>query len=1771
MAQSIQVSKAARPTACPLSSSASFIPVACALVAMALTTLHSYGQTKISIGNFTLSRAPGSTSGGPVTRPHTPNGSGVHALDTTSVSPSTPIYNFGDETVGAANPAQATASFTVSGYTGTLIPTVAFQNGVSYSAGPVTCTPNSNGETCTVTVTFQPLYPGGHRDALYVTDGTAQLAQTVLYGIGDAPMALIQPGVVHGMQLPGQPDLRSSAVDDKGNLYVSDGGNAIYKFAPGAALAGGPATKLVDDPNLSNVSNLSVDGAGNLLLSQGQPNNGSIYQPTGLGGPFDFSNAVAGGNDNTPPIVRNNLAVATGNSGNVYVSTPGVYAGAQFNYVYVPPALLDSDSALDTVTGLQGSPVTKFVFPAADLVGGDGEGPTLMAVDANETIFAAGQDGLFQMKLPQLSSPTNANSFNWEIAVDAADTIYTNYSGHYGVSMLSDSNQYQTVFAQLDAGAFPGNYGNSVGPDGTVYMSNGQQLDVIDRSTSAISFGEQSANTTSSIQAVQIYNGGNEPLTIATIVLSGDSAFVLQTANSSPCSNGLVLPRGALCQIAVNMTPTHAGTFNGSIAIATNSLNKAATVQTVALSGFVYGPYVAASPNPFNFGNVALGDSSISTPPITLTNNGLRYYAYNLGGNFTSNNPAFTVTGNTCGGVNLDVGQSCTVSIRFSPIPGQPNTGTISYTYSSSGGGPDTPGSFAVTGTSTTATSSAGPNGYDFGHEQVGTATPTTVNATFAVSGYAGAFTPAASLHYGLSYSLGTLACTPDPVTLGAETCTVPITFQPLLPGARRDAIQLTDPTHANAVLATVMLYGVGESPLALLQPGTVTHPIVNYPHYLRASTVGEDGTLYLLNDSGTTVLSVSPSGTVTNLAVSGLGSASGNGIAVDGAGTLYIATNNNSSNLITYSAAGVQGTFSVEPPSSYNPCVNGYGYSGEIPLGVAFGIESDLFMLENYCGVVYEFKPDGTFAATKIDPSIGGLSAFAVDDAEDVFAGGYTINELTARGVQSQINTIGSGSLSVDAAGTLYAGQNGNGVFEFPASNYTNSQAQLDGGQTLGSSVGPDGTVYLSNDSTLDKVDRSQYAIDWGSNNGQTSNPQTVSVYNGGNEPLTLSSIAISGTGYAIQTASTNPCSNGITLAAGALCAIGVTSNPPHAGTLTGALTIASNSLNNPSTIQTVALTGYVSGIYVTADPDPLAFGSLSANQTLRVTLTNYSDGSSAYGYGSSVSIVSALVSSNPAFSASVGNCPSSLASGSSCQIEVTFTPTAGQSPSGTITWTEQITGGGPSQQLSVAVSGTGVSANTPEADSESIHVSDSVSLVPSTVLPINETITVSDTPVNVPSTLLPIGETITVSDAPVNVPSTLLPIGETITVSDAPVNVPSTLLPIGETITVSDNPVGFTPTVPATLTSPTPGTTLQGSSATFTWTTGTGVVAWQIDIGSKLGGHQYNPATPQLTTTYNATGLPTDGSTIYVRLYSRINNAWQFNDYTYTAYETTPVPSTMISPSSGSTLTGSTATFTWTPGTNVVAWQIDIGSKLGGHQYNPATPQLTTTYNATGLPTDGSTIYVRLYSRINNAWQYNDYTYTAYEAPPVPAAMTSPSPGSTLSGSTATFTWTPGVNVVAWQIDIGSKLGGHQYNPANPQYTTTYNATELPTDGSTIYVRLYSRINNAWQYNDYTYTAYETPPVPATMISPAPTSTLTGSSATFTWTPGTNVVAWQIDIGTSPGNHKYNPATPQLTTTYNATGLPTDGSTVYVRLYSRINNAWQYNDYTYTAFHDK
>jgi len=278
------------------------------------------------------------------------------------------------------------------------------------------------------------------------------------------------------------------------------------------------------------------------------------------------------------------------------------------------------------------------------------------------------------------------------------------------------------------------------------------------------------------------------------------------------------------------------------------------------------------------------------------------------------------------------------------------------------------------------------------------------------------------------------------------------------------------------------------------------------------------------------------------------------------------------------------------------------------------------------------------------------------------------------------------------------------------------------------------------------------------------------------------------------------------------------------------------------------------------------------------------------------------------------------------------------------------------------------------------------------------------------------------------------------------------------------------------------------------------------------------------------------------------------------------------LYNPAPGSTLTGTSANFQWYGAPGATAYWIDIGNVAGGNQYyqSGSLPITTESVAVNSLPTNGSTVYVTLYYLINGSWVSNPYTLTAFGGSATLGQITSPAPNSTLTGSSVTFTWSAGSGATAYWLDAGNVAGGNQYyqsgNLGN-QFTTT--VTTLPTDGSTVYVTLYSLVNNVWLSNAYTYTAYSLASAAGVITSPTPGTTLTGSSATFVWTAGSGASNYWLDIGSTPGGNQYlQSGTLGNVLTDTVSGLPTDGSAIYVTLYSLVGTQWIGNSYNYTAF---
>jgi subtilisin family serine protease len=286
--------------------------------------------------------------------------------------------------------------------------------------------------------------------------------------------------------------------------------------------------------------------------------------------------------------------------------------------------------------------------------------------------------------------------------------------------------------------------------------------------------------------------------------------------------------------------------------------------------------------------------------------------------------------------------------------------------------------------------------------------------------------------------------------------------------------------------------------------------------------------------------------------------------------------------------------------------------------------------------------------------------------------------------------------------------------------------------------------------------------------------------------------------------------------------------------------------------------------------------------------------------------------------------------------------------------------------------------------------------------------------------------------------------------------------------------------------MTNPKAGATLSGSTQIFQWKSGTATSHYWLDIGSSPGASDVFTQDMGSTLAATVNGLPTDGRTLYARLWWKRNGVWEFANYSYVASSGSGgggggggTPS-ITTPQQGATLAGSTQVFQWTAGTGITRYWLDIGNAPGGHDLYSQDLGASLSATITGLPTDGRTLYARLWWLGSGSWQFADTRYTAAagsggsgggggDAP----SIATPVQGATLIGSTQVFQWTTGTAVTKYWLEVGSAAGGHDLYAQDRGDNLTATVIGLPTDGRTLYVRLWWLRNGAWEYADTTYRA--------------------------------------------------------------------------------------------------
>jgi hypothetical protein len=370
-----------------------------------------------------------------------------------------------------------------------------------------------------------------------------------------------------------------------------------------------------------------------------------------------------------------------------------------------------------------------------------------------------------------------------------------------------------------------------------------------------------------------------------------------------------------------------------------------------------------------------------------------------------------------------------------------------------------------------------------------------------------------------------------------------------------------------------------------------------------------------------------------------------------------------------------------------------------------------------------------------------------------------------------------------------------------------------------------------------------------------------------------------------------------------------------------------------------------------------------------------------------------------------------------------------------------------------------------------------------------------------------------------------------------------------------------------PAEISSPAPGSTLPGTSTTFHWNAGFGASQYWLYVGTTgVGSSNIWNENQGTNTSRTVTGLPINGMTVYVRLWTLLPSGWAFHDYTYTAFLTGCVSAAVTSPAEGSTLAGSIVSFTWNAGAGNTQYWLYVGTTPGGTEIWNENQGTGLTRTVTGIPTNGLAVYVRIWSYCGG-WFFRDHTYTATTtASSVTARLTAPAPRSVLAGASQTFTWSAGTGSSQYWLYVGSAHGGSDIWNEDKGSDLSRTVTGIPVDGRRIYVRLWSLASGVWYYVDYDFTAAGT--ARALLNSPAEGSVLGGTSATFDWSPGTASTQYWVYLGTTPGASNLLNQDMGTATTLAASGLPADRGPVYLRLWSLVSGSWQFNDYVFRAF---
>ena len=1115
----------------------------------------------------------------------------------------------------------------------------------------------AGGGVCTISVVFTPVSNSNPRTGALTINGTIVVSLTGA-GSNGAYMNLTPSSLTFAAQAVG------TAAPSQ-NVVISNAGNVALTLGIGVFSISGDFAQTNNCPaslaqNTSCTVSISFlptqegQRAGGLFIStnNSSPNNsvnlagtgsagsaaltldgsGLVFNPQTVGVASTTQTFSVANTGNVPVTIFS--AVATGDflaTGCVQTLAPGSICGVRVTFT---PSAAGARSGVVTITDSTAASPHSFTLT------GTGVASTqTITISPNALDFADQPVGQTSARTLSIVVTNTGNAIvNFDRVVESGDfRITSNSCTALAFRTPPAGCTVNVVFTPTAAGPRTGSVvftDSASGSPQTVTLS-GNGLVVSDTATvspASIAFSSQPVGLPSTTQNVTITNTGNVPINLDSATLAGADPGDFSQTN---CGLPVAITPTRTCTFTLTFTPTATGSRT-----ATLSITDDAGTQNVPLTGTgtAVSLSIGFSPATITFQGQATGTTS-PVQNLVVANNGDEPLVISnmvFAGNYSSpSNPCSTT---------IQPNASCNTQVVFAPT-GALGAQTGSITFTDNAGGGSQVVNLTGQNVATAPAIKLSPSGLAFSILPVGsTSNAQVITLTNTSAATVTGLSVGNPTGADFAIAAGSNSCSTS-LTAGAG-CNFQVVFNPTAAGNRTSTITIAN----SAANQTLNLAGFGET---ATPSAFVRDPSLVFPDQV-VGTTSNTQNITLVNN-GDVPLSIA------SVTIGAGDFAIGNNCPVTPA-TVNPAQSCNVSVSFTPTAAGNRtGTVTITdnaPGSPRTIPVSGKG------LTAVQNLEIDRTKLtyptESVGNTANQPNPQ-TITLTNTGNAPVTIASIVSSSADFVVSNGCPISPSTLPpgpfGNTCLVNVTYTPAKAGAGSGTLTV---------------TDSAPGASLKVTMSGTGVSDVKTVLVSPASIAFVPQVV-----GTSSGFT---QSVNITNTGNTNISMTNATVT-TGYSLS----NGCNN-VTLTPATSCAIGIGFTPAQAKVLAGTLTITDTA--SPATQKiTLTGTGISSASEISLSQTSVVFDQQVVGvASLPQTVYYFNQGDATVNFTS-------VVLTGADFSMSNG-CVGAVGALSSCNIRVTFDPTAAGVRTGTIV----ITDSAPGSPRTVTLTGTGVSAAAPQ-----------------------------------------------------------------------------------------------------------------------------------------------------------------------------------------------------------------------------------------------------------------------------------------------------------------------------------------------------------------------------------------------------------------------------------------------------------------------------------------